>query len=337
MTKKPDDSDAAYGAAAMSAADVENDAKERPVEVPHKDPPSMALRTYVALRLSSVGVIAVLAASLFKEYSRAGGCLQGSISAYYYTNVQSVFVGALITLGFVMIVLWGKTSWEEGALDLAGLLAPVVAFVPTGPTNLCSLQTSAGTPVKTEKAKDTLVAASHDGIFNNMLAYLVVVCVALVIVAAYGVLAHRKGWKTVTEHRVAFWLPWGMAVGLWALGTYGFTKHREWFYDNAHGYAAITMFVFIIAVVVNIGLQKYGQTDGDKSKLASRWWARFYWGLAALMSVGAVLLYVLAKPLSDNLGTHRTFIIEAWLISWLAVFWLAQTWDRRKDGAPDRR
>ena len=317
----------------MSTADVEH-AKGMPAEVSPPLPPSMARRTYLALRLSSVGVIAVLAASLFKEYNRAGGCLQGSISAYYYTNVQSVFVGTLVTLGLVMVVLWGKTPWEDGALNLAGLLAPVVAFVPTAPSNLCSLQNAAGAPLRTEAAKDSLVAASRDGIFNNMLAYLVVVGGVLVIVAGFGILSHRYGWPTVTQHPVAFWLPWGMAVGLWGLGTYVFTKHREWFYNNAHGYAATTLFVFIIVVVVNIGLHKHRRDDGD-SELASRWWARFYWGLAAVMVVGAVLIYALAKPLSaDNLGAHRTFIVEAWLIFWLAVFWLAQTWDRRNDGAP---
>jgi hypothetical protein len=295
----------------------------------------MALRTYLALRLSAVGVIGVLAASLVKEYGRAGDCLQGSISAYYFTTVQSVFVGALVTLGLVMIVLWGKTPWEDGALNLAGLLAPVVAFVPTAPSNLCSLESPTGATVTTEAAKDKLVAASQDGIFNNMLAYLVVVAVGLLLVAGFGLVAHRRHWPTVTDHPVAYWLPLGLAVVLWALGAYAFWRHREWFYDNAHGYAAITLFVFIIVVVVNIGLQKFRRADGD-SEVASRWWARVYWGLATMMSVGAVLIYLLAKPISDDLGAHRTFVVEAWLILWLAVFWLVQTWDRRHDGAPPR-
>src|SRR4051794_19665605 len=77
-------------------------------------PPAMALRTYTALRLGSVGVIAVLAIAIIREYNSAGGCLQGSISAYYYTAVQSVFVGTLLSLGLVMIVLWGKSATEDG-------------------------------------------------------------------------------------------------------------------------------------------------------------------------------------------------------------------------------
>jgi uncharacterized membrane protein len=160
-----------------------------------------------------------------------------------------------------------------------------------------------------------------------------VVGVVLVIVAAFGVLSRINGWPTVTDHPLAYWLPWGMAVALWVLGTYGFTQHREWFYENAHGYAAMTLFAYIIVVVVNIGLQKKRGEDGD-TKLASRPWAAFYFVLAALMFVGAVLIYLLVKPISDNPDTHRIFFVEGWLIFWLAVFWLTQTWDRRNDGAP---
>lgn len=297
--------------------------------------PTMALRSYLCLRLSAVGVIAVLTASLIKEYSRAGDCLQGSISAYDYTTVQSVFVGTLVTLGLVMIVLWGKTPWEDGALNLAGMVAPVVAFVPTAPSNLCGLTNSAGAPVTTEAAKDKLVAASHDGIFNNMLAYLVVVGLTLVILAGFGFVAHRRQLHVVTDHPVAYWFPLVLAAGLWGLGAYAFWQHREWFYDNAHGYAATTLLAFIIVVVINIGIQKLRREDDD-SEVASRWWVRIYWGLAAMMVGGADLILLLAKPISHNFYTHRTFIVEAWLIFLLAVFWLIQTWDRRNDGAPPR-
>lgn len=92
--------------------------------------PVMARRTYTALRLGSVAVIAVLATAILLSIDPAGDCPQRSISAYYYTGVQSVFVGTLITLGFVMIVLWGKTPFEDGMLNIVGMLAPVVAFVP---------------------------------------------------------------------------------------------------------------------------------------------------------------------------------------------------------------
>ena len=77
-----------------------------------RTPPSVALRTYTSLRLVSLAVIALLGVAIIKEvFSTPGAnCLQGSISAYYYTPVQSVFVGTLLALGLVMIALWGERS-----------------------------------------------------------------------------------------------------------------------------------------------------------------------------------------------------------------------------------
>jgi hypothetical protein len=290
----------------------------------------------MCLRLGAVGVIAVLAASIIREYSAAGDCLQGSISAYYYTPVQSVFVGALLALGLVMIVLWGKTSFEDGVMNLAGLVAPVVAFVPTAKTNLCGLTTSTGGDVNTQREKASVIEASQGAIDNNMLAYIVIVGTVLVGLAAVGILAIAKtDWKFVTEHPHTYWGPWAVAVALWALGTYAFAQHREWFYGNAHKWSATTLFVFIVLVVFNIGRQKWHGIPA-LGEDPDRRWAPWYWGIGALMSVGAVGIYFLAKSISHDFSAHRTFILEAWMILWLAVFWILQTYDRRNDGAPPR-
>jgi hypothetical protein len=120
----------------------------------------MARRTYLFLRLSVVAVIAVLAISLIKDYYRPDpNCLQGSISAYYYTAVQSVFVGALVALGLVFIVLWGKTPGEDAWLNMAGLVAPVVAFVPTIRPTKCGLTDLTGEEVTTVAQRSDLVDA----------------------------------------------------------------------------------------------------------------------------------------------------------------------------------
>src|SRR5689334_1041818 len=79
--------------------------------------PLMAQRTYQCLRLGAIGVISILGISLAREYVVAGDCLNRSISAYYYTSVQTVFVGTLIALGLVMIVLWGKTATGDGLFN----------------------------------------------------------------------------------------------------------------------------------------------------------------------------------------------------------------------------
>ncbi len=298
------------------------------------NPPALALRTYLAMRIGVVAVIALLAFSLWKEYDAAGDCLQGSISAYYYTSVQSVFVGALVALGLVLIVLWGKTPIEDGVLNLAGLLAPVVAFVPTARTNKCGLTNAAGREVRTEGQKANVIEASHDAIYNNMLAYLVVITVVLVLLLVVGILAHTVAdWPLVTGNPLAYWIPWAGALVLWALGGYTFWKDRDWFHENAHGWSATVMFVFIVAAVIDIGFQKWrGPTYVGETR--GRPWALTYWGLAGLMTVGAAAIYFLGDEISDDFAGHRTFWLEAWMISLLAVFWILQTCDRWREGAP---
>jgi hypothetical protein len=62
---------------------------------------------------------------------RQGCHLLSSVSAYYYTPAQAIFVGALIGLGACMIALKGTRPVEEIFLNLGGRFAAVVAIVPT--------------------------------------------------------------------------------------------------------------------------------------------------------------------------------------------------------------
>ena len=314
-----------------------------------RQPPSLARRTYMFVRLSVVAMIAILAASLIREYHVAGDCLQGSISAYYYTSVQSVFVGSLVALGLAMIVLWGKTPLEDSYLNLAGMLAPVVAFVPTAKTNKCGLDTATGAAVTTNRQQTRVIEASQDAIVNNMLAYFIVAGAVLLILIAVGAVAHvrnrtaatsgvPRGEETcasITEHPRAYWGPIAAASALWVAGLWKFANDREWFFDNAHGWSATVMFIFIVCVVVTVALQKHHGTKEAKEPRSLRW-AWTYWAIAVLMVVGAVAIFVETRNGSDGFATHRVFWLEAWMISWLGLFWVLQTIDRWNEGAPAR-
>ena len=293
--------------------------------------PVMASRTYLFLRLSVVAVIAVLAVSLIKDYYRPDpNCLQGSISAYYYTAVQSVFVGALVALGLVFIVLWGKTPGEDAWLNLAGLVAPVVAFVPTVKPTKCGLTDLTGEEVTTDAQKSDVVDAGHDAAFNNMLSYFIVVGVILVVLYLVGSLGRQRKRKWVVVQPWAFWGPLLGATALWVISVYVFWQHRDWFYDNAHNWSATTFFIFFGIAVVIIGKNKWFGSD-DYGEKESKRWATVYWGIAALMIVGGLVIYFVGKD-----SEHRTFVLEAYEIALLAAFWLLQTWDRRGEGAPPR-
>jgi len=88
-------------------------------------------KSYRYLRIAMVGLLIALAAAVFYQSSQQGSFL-ASVSAYYYTPAQAVFVGALIGLGACMIALQGLTDAEDQFLNLGGIFAIVVAIVPTG-------------------------------------------------------------------------------------------------------------------------------------------------------------------------------------------------------------
>lgn len=54
-----------------------------------------------------------------------------TISAYYYSPVRSVFVGVLVGAAFSLVAIRGRRGAENALLDLAGMLLPLVAIVPT--------------------------------------------------------------------------------------------------------------------------------------------------------------------------------------------------------------
>lgn len=296
---------------------------------PNPPPPGMALRTYTALRVGSIGVIATLAIAIWLD--RAGSpthCLQGSISAYYYTDVRSVFVGTLLVLGFTMIVLWGKTPTENGFLNLAGMLAPIVAFAPSQDANRCNVKDVTGEQVK--RTQDVL-DAQLPAIQNNMRAYFIIVALALAAVLVMGIISVVTDNDGIVGDPVAYWGGWALGLALFVLGVVKY-QDEAWFSAHAHGYAANTMFAFIGIVVINIGLQKWQGTvePGGPQPV----WAVVYWAIAALMIVGAILFIGPMGWLPADVKTHHVFVLEAWEIILLAIFWSLQTADRAHDGAP---
>ena len=300
--------------------------------VPRGEPPTMALRTYAFLRLGMVGVIAALAVSVTTEVIRSDNCFQKSISAYYYTPTRSVFVGTLVALGLCMIAIWGKSLVEDSLLNLAGMLAPVVAFVPTRDANYCSIVTSTdkdltelgdADKLAAQRAADKLVEAAHAAVFNNVVTLLSIIGATLLVL---GVVAFLRRIETVRWiAQPAFYVPYGTAVLVFLLGLYAFTMQRPWFYQNAHKWSAIPMFVLIIAVVLR---------NGRDASLKGRWRKR-YWSLGLLMCAAAIAILGFGLTTEGWFGDHYVFVVESTLILLFGLFWLMQTFERRHMGAPD--
>src|SRR5680860_326649 len=86
-------------------------------------------KTYRYLRIGLLFSVLMLGISIVVERVMIE-CWQTSISGYYYTPVRAVFVSSLVVTGVAMIAIKGQ-GVEDLMLNIAGMLAPVVAFVPT--------------------------------------------------------------------------------------------------------------------------------------------------------------------------------------------------------------
>jgi hypothetical protein len=100
-------------------------------------PRDITLDAYCYLRGGMAVMIVMLGAATIGERLRAS-CWQTSTSAYYFTTAHSMFAAALSALGVQFIVYKGSSDTEDVLLTLAGILAFIVAMVPTTrPVLLC--------------------------------------------------------------------------------------------------------------------------------------------------------------------------------------------------------
>jgi cytochrome b561 len=263
-----------------------------------------ALDTYRYLRGGIPVMLVLLAAALIVE--RAGAtCWQTSISAYYFTSAHGVFIGAICAIGTLLIVYKGSRDTEDILLNLAGILAFVVAFVPTSrPVLLCG---GSALPVG---------ALTDDAVVDNVWA--LVVALVLARVASWWMYRRtRTGRARSPLGEVATWVQRAvLAVGLLTL-----ILAPEWFVANAHGIAAVTMFVsFIVTVLINAFLA--GRQDEDKCP-NMRTYHRIYQVISltmALTLVAAVTVHLVLDGFN-----HAVLVVEVALIAEFGAYWLVQT------------
>lgn len=297
-----------------------------------RTPPTNEVKTYRYLRLAMVALVVMLATAVAVEWASTPEprCLLTSISAYYYTPVNAVLVGTLVAIGVCMVTLKGSSETEDVLLNLGGMLAPVVAFVPVTGAGSCR---SVEVPLRDADAD----------IANNITALLVAGGLGLLATVVIAVVARVRGRSSWDRRHV---LGITASTAVYGAGLAWFVRDRESFTAYAHYTAAIAMFVLIVAVVL-LNARGYGtehraavRARGDAGSSA-RVYANRYAAIAAVM-VGATAVLGLAGWL---LGwAHAVFWIEGTLIVSFAVFWVLQTaelWQRGlrapTEGPADRR
>lgn len=271
-----------------------------------ESPALAAVKTYRYLRLSLAGLVVLLFSSLVIEWQAVGrACAQATISAYWHTPVRGVFVGVLVTMGICLIALKGNTKSEDILLNLAGILAPGVAFIPTPEAGPCS----------------SVPAAGRDfgpAIANNMQALFVLGAAAVLV--ALGIAVKERG----SLRRLDRWDLLGLAVGLGATvgGAVWFYVSRQTFVANAHNAAAIPMFLAIVVVVwVNSrDVKEVVATHPALKSVRGKY-------VAVYRVIAAAMLITLALAVVGHFAnwTNALLVVEILLITLFGLFWIIQT------------
>jgi hypothetical protein len=288
-------------------------------------PDDYVAASYRYLRLAIVVLVVTLGVSLGLERAFNAHCLQGSISAYYYTPVHSIFVGVLLAIGVSLVALKGRDTVEDMFFNLAGVLAPVVALVPTErPGTICS--------------DDDVSVPVTELVTNNVLSLLIGAGIAIGVAYAIAKLQKKVDVQRPSRAQV---VGFALSLVLLAIGVWWFHAERANFEKYAHGSTAIAMFVAIwCAVMVNAGWPRkllawlYRRLCEDPPppptarQLRYRAWYR---GVAIAMAAAGAAAALSLLIEFDN----RVFWLEAFEIAPFALFWTLQTLEAWERGITD--
>lgn len=264
-----------------------------------------ARRTFFSLRAGMIVMVALLIASVALQiFMTDQRCWLTSLSAYYYTPVRSMFVGALCAIGVSLLAYQGRTDTENVLLDYSGFLAFIVAFVPTGFEKRCS-------------AEDTDASAA---VTNNVIPLLAAGLVVTIWACCRWWSENGRS-KPDEKAKVTLFVVLVFTALLVAVGTWLFFNNRQGFEDYAHGTAAFALFGGIFFVVVVNVARKARMIQGFKVvQLAG---IGYFW--IALIMLLTVSAFLVAKFGMDF--EHAVFAVEAAMIVEFAVFWMVQTYE----------
>lgn len=259
-------------------------------------------RTYFSLRLALTGLMAALLVAL-GFHAILTSCIRQSISAYYYTPLQAMFVGTLIAVGACLIVYQGTTYIENILLDIAGFLAFIVAFVPTTPTD--------------KSCQESIVQSDANP--ADLVLYNVVPLLGVTITATTWTLWKRYQDRTSPGRKPELnRIRAGLVAQIVILGAV--LAIPDGFKNVAHWIAASLLFVCVIAVVWSNHLAR----STDSAYRTKSRWARNTYALV-IAAMGAVLVATAVMLVVD--WAYKVTFVEAGLILAFAVFWGIQTAD----------
>lgn len=271
------------------------------------------LKTYRYVRLAMVALVIGIAGAVFVQKHASGGKFLGSISAYYYTPARGMFVAALLAIGVCLVCVRGGTTAEDILLNAAGMLAPVVALVPTSPGKELL------DPKIVPPAQQPLILDREAAVSNNWVALMAVagfafaVLLLLLVLKALRAKDRSKRWPSRSDL-----LGFAAAAALVAAAGWWYIAETKGFLRAAHFTAAIAMFAFIaFAAIVD------GRRAIREQKAKTRGWV--------YITIGATMFLAGIGILGYNWWVepwrHAVLIAEFVLIMLFGVIWAIQTVD----------
>lgn len=277
-------------------------------------------KTYRYLRVAIVALALLLAVSLAIEIGSGESQALESISASFYTPVRSVLVGALMGIGLALVAIQGRPGAEDTMLNLAGMLAPLVALVPAPTTASELVRCPDGV---TRCIPSDLVP----GIQNNVS--------ALVAVGAAGVaFAWVNAWQEgPPDNRARLGLVVAMAT--WAGFAGWFWLAPSSFVAAAHYASAVPLFALIAGVAV-VNARWARARVGVRGLTPSQYSGAYaVIGGAMVLVIGvAVVLFVVKSLAGVTPFQGWIFVVEAALLALFTVFWVLQTVENWEEGIP---
>lgn len=291
------------------------------------------ISTYRYLRSAMVAALLALFISVAFESVVGQGCWLGSLSAYYYTPVRTVFVGSLIAIGLALIAYKGHSPEEEVVLNFSGLMAIVVALVPTVPDDSC--------PSTGFALSDSEIARA---VTNNVVTLVVVTVLSAVV---WFVLRRKGGFESVVESVVGrpdsaandggaaakspAVRPVVIAIVclLIVVGELVFFLVRpDQFIARSHGIAAVTMSIGLVFVMLFNAW--WAKPDGDSPHRPV--YRRWYRALAILLGVLVLVTAGFAVVIGTN---HLILALELAIFGIFGLYWILQSkelWDLTEQG-----
>lgn len=276
--------------------------------------------THLMLRIALMGTAAAIVISVAFEIERRR-CSLTSISAFWYTDARAVFAGGLVALGVCLVAYAGGTWTENLLLNLAGILAPVVAFAPTRVAKSKDLECLGFVPTYDKLATD-----------NGLFVYFVCLLGGVVVAAATSrSLRGRLGNLSPTQKRASkIGLMFGAAIPV-AMLIWRFLDSE--FALHVHFPAAVLMFVFLAGVValridkLSAWSAKWDPYRDDDLRRGVGDARTFPYSPTYALLAGVMLGALVVAPISIKLElwAYTVIVAEFVLLVAFLIFWLLQT------------